>query len=246
MTTHTDLKPSSSWRELLTNSSDWDEADPALLGTMLVQLQLIRIFEEKVLELAGQGLVHGPAHSSIGQEGGAVGSILPLRASDTFNGSHRGHHQFLVKALNYIEPDGFDPTAELPNTLSALMQKTLAEILGLAEGFCKGRGGSMHLRWAEAGLLGTNAIVGGGVSMAAGAAWSHKRAGTGDVAVTYFGDGAVNIGSVAETMNLAGAWKLPVCFFIENNRYALSTSGEEATAEPRLSARGLAFGIPCW
>jgi len=246
MTTHTDLKPSSSWRELLTNSSDWNEADPVLLGTMLVQLQLIRAFEEKVLELAGQGLVHGPAHSSIGQEGGAVGSMLPLRASDQVNGSHRGHHQFLAKALNYIEPDGFDPTAVLPATVPDLMHKTLAEILGLAEGFCRGRGGSMHLRWAEAGLLGTNAIVGGGVPMAAGAAWSHKRAGTGDVAVTYFGDGAVNIGSVLETMNLAGAWKLPVCFFIENNRYAVSTSVEEATGEPRLSARGLGFGIPAW
>ena len=104
----------------------------------------------------------------------------------------------------------------------------------------------MHLRWAESGNLGTNAIVGGGVPAAAGAAWAHKRAGTGDVAFTYFGDGAVNIGSVLETMNLAAAWKLPLCFFIENNRYAVSTTVEEATAEPRLSSRGLAFGIPAW
>jgi 2-oxoisovalerate dehydrogenase E1 component len=122
----------------------------------------------------------------------------------------------------------------------------MSEILGLARGYCKGRGGSMHLRWAESGNLGTNAIVGGGVPAAAGAAWAHKRAGTGDVAFTYFGDGAVNIGSVLETMNLAAAWKLPLCFFIENNRYAVSTTVEEATAEPRLSSRGLAFGIPAW
>lgn len=82
--------------------------------------------------------------------------------------------------------------------------------------------------------------------MAAGAAWAHRRAGTGDVVVTYFGDGAVNIGSVLETMNLAAAWKLPLCFFIENNRYAVSTTVAEATAEPRLSARGLGFAIPAW
>src|SRR6266581_6790207 len=108
MTTHTDLKPSSSWRELLTNSSDWNEADPVLLGTMLVQLQLIRAFEEKVLELAGQGLVHGPAHSSIGQEGGAVGSIVSLRSTDAVNGSHRGHHQFLAKALTHVTKGTLD------------------------------------------------------------------------------------------------------------------------------------------
>ncbi|WP_141059800.1 dehydrogenase E1 component subunit alpha/beta, partial [Brucella melitensis] len=90
----------------------------------------------------------------------------------------------------------------------------------------------------------TNAIVGGGVPMAAGAAWAHRRAGKGDVVYTYFGDGATNIGSVLETMNLAAAWKLPICFFIENNRYAVSTHVEEVTAEPRLSSRGLAFGIP--
>ena len=104
----------------------------------------------------------------------------------------------------------------------------------------------MHLRWREAGNLGTNAIVGGGVPLAAGAAWCHKRAGQGAAVVTYFGDGAVNIGSVLETMNLAAAWRLPLCFFIENNRYAVSTTVEESTAEPRLSARGLGFSIPSW
>ena len=241
-----DLKPAAPWRELRTTPTEWDQADPALLGTMLTTLHLIRAFEEKVLELAGQGLVHGPAHSSIGQEGGAVGSILPLRASDQVNGSHRGHHQFLAKALHYVAPQGLDPRSPLPGDLHGLMRKTLAEILGLAEGFCKGRGGSMHLYWGEAGALGTNAIVGGGVPMAGGAAWAHRRAGSGDVAVTYFGDGAMNIGSVLEMMNLAAAWKLPLCFFVENNRYAVSTTVEEATAEPRLSARGPGFGIPSW
>ncbi len=246
MATHNNLEPMTPWRELRTDTGDWDRADPGLLGTMLTSLHLIRAFEEKVLELAGQGLVHGPAHSSIGQEGAAVASILALRASDQINGSHRGHHQFLAKALHYVAPQGLDPRAAFDDEVRVLLRKALAEILGLAQGFCRGRGGSMHLRWAEAGALGTNAIVGGGVPMASGAAWAHRRAGTGDVTVTYFGDGAVNIGSVLETMNLAAAWKLPLCFFIENNLYAVSTTVKEATAEPRLSARGLGLGIPAW
>ncbi|MEV5032834.1 MFS transporter [Sphingobium sp. LMC3-1-1.1] len=213
---------------------------------MLTSMVLIRAFEEKVLELAGQGLVHGPAHSAIGQEGGAVGSVLAMRGSDQINGSHRAHHQFLAKALHYVAPQGLESAAPFGDDVRTIADRTMSEILGLARGYCKGRGGSMHLRWAESGNLGTNAIVGGGVPGAAGAAWAHKRAGTGDVAFTYFGDGAVNIGSVLETMNLAAAWKLPLCFFIENNRYAVSTTVEEATAEPRLSSRGLAFGIPAW
>ena len=104
----------------------------------------------------------------------------------------------------------------------------------------------MHLQWREAGAMGTNAIVGGGVPQAAGFAWAHRQAGTDAVSVTYFGDGAVNIGSTLESMNLAAAWSLPVCFFIENNQYAVSTTVHEATAEPRLSARGPGFGIASW
>ncbi|MFG1361638.1 alpha-ketoacid dehydrogenase subunit alpha/beta [Xanthobacter versatilis] len=246
MATHIDLKPAAPWRELTTSRDDWNAADPALLGTMLTSMALIRAFEEKVLELAGQGLVHGPAHSAIGQEGGATGSAVMMRASDQVNGSHRAHHQFLAKSLAYVAPDGLSPTAAISGDVRDLSKKTMAEILGLAQGFCKGRGGSMHLRWGEAGNLGTNAIVGGGVPLAAGAAFAHKRAGTGDAVFTYFGDGATNIGSVLETMNLAAAWKLPLCFFIENNRYAVSTHVEEATAETRLSARGLGFAIPSW
>jgi len=240
------LSPAAPWIEIRTTERDWDEADPKLLGTMLSQLHLIRAFEETVLELASEGLVHGPAHSSIGQEGGAVGSILPLTAKDGVNGAHRGHHQFLAKALSYLAPHGVDPSNAVNPKIQDLLKRTLAEILGLAQGFCRGRGGSMHLQWHEAGALGTNAIVGGGVPLAAGAAWAHKHAKTDAVAVTYFGDGAVNIGSVLETMNLTGAWDVPLCFFIENNRYAVSTTVEEATAETRLSARGLGFAIPSW
>lgn len=246
MSNQINLHPESPWIELQSTQEDWNQADPALLESMLTQLHIVRAFEESVLELAGEGLVHGPAHSSIGQEGGAVGSIISLTAADQVNGSHRGHHQFLAKALTYLRPNGMKAGDAFGADIQDVLQRTLAEILGLAQGFCKGRGGSMHLQWIEAGALGTNAIVGGGAPMAAGAAWAHRHAETDAIAITYFGDGAVNIGSVLETMNLAAAWKLPICFFIENNRYAVSTSVEEATAETRLSSRGSAFNIPSW
>ena len=104
----------------------------------------------------------------------------------------------------------------------------------------------MHLQWSEAGAMGTNAIVGGGVPQAAGFAFNQRNAGTDAVTVTYFGDGAANIGSVLESFNLAAAWRLPICFFIENNQYAVSTPVSAVTAEARLSARGPGFGIPSW
>ncbi len=239
------LQAAAPWIELRTTEVDWQQADPKLLGELLTQMNLIRAFEETVLELAGEGLVHGPAHSSIGQEGGAAGSIVGLRPGDQVNGSHRGHHQFLAKALAYIAP-GIDPKADFPDGTEPLMYQSMAEILGLEPGFGHGRGGSMHLRWGDCGAIGTNAIVGGGVPLAAGAAMAHKLAGTGDVAITYFGDGAVNIGAVLETMNLAAAWNLPLLFFIENNGYAVATTVAEATRDPRLSGRGPGFGIPSW
>ncbi|MET0930680.1 MAG: thiamine pyrophosphate-dependent enzyme, partial [Aeromicrobium sp.] len=127
-----------------------------------------------------------------------------------------------------------------------VLRRTLAEICGLSEGFCRGRGGSMHLQWQEAGAMGTNAIVGGGVPQALGFAFNQQKAGTDAVTVSYFGDGAINIGSVLESFNLAAAMNLPVCFFVENNMYAVSTPLSTSTAEPRLSARGQAFGIPSW
>ncbi|MDA2889457.1 thiamine pyrophosphate-dependent enzyme [Mycolicibacterium sp. BiH015] len=246
MPTETRLETGAPWIELSTTDEDWQAADPTLLGTMLSELHLIRAFEETVLDLAGEGLVHGPAHSSIGQEGGAVGSIVGLRTTDAVNGSHRGHHQFLAKALNHVSGGTIDPAAAVTPKIQRVLQRTLAEILGLAQGFCRGRGGSMHLQWFEAGALGTNAIVGGGVPMGAGNAWAQKHSGTDDLTISYFGDGSSQIGSVLESMNLAAAWKLPFCFFIENNLYAVSTRVDEISADPRLSVRGQGFGIPGW
>lgn len=235
------LAPAAPCLRLTTTDADWAALPPEELRALWWSMQAIRSFEEAVLRLAAEALVHGPAHSSIGQEGGASGAILALKPGDVINGSHRGHHQFLAKALRHVGArDAVTPEAR------EVMRRALAEIMGLREGWSGGRGGSMHLRWAEAGALGTNAIVGGGVPLAAGAAAAARFAGTDNVAVTFLGDGATNIGAVLETMNLAGAWSLPLVFFIENNGYAVSTTVAESTREARLAARGMGFGIASW
>ena len=145
------LKSEALWERIETTEQDWDLAEPQLLTNMFSQLVVIRTFEEYVLELAAEGLVHGPAHSSIGQEGGAVGSVLALKDGDTINGSHRGHHQFLAKVLAHVEPKGIDPAKDFSDEIRAELLRTLAEICGLDRGYSHGRGGSMHLRWMEAG-----------------------------------------------------------------------------------------------
>src|SRR5690242_13124633 len=132
------LDPARPWVRLTSTPSDWKDADPQLLATMLGELHLIRAFEETVLELAGEGLVHGPAHSSIGQEGGAVGSIVGLRSSDAVNGSHRGHHQFLAKAITHASGGSLDVAALVKPEIQQILQQTLAEILGLSQGYCRG------------------------------------------------------------------------------------------------------------
>ncbi|MBB5688700.1 MFS transporter [Roseomonas alkaliterrae] len=237
----TPILPSAPCLRLRATEADWDALSPAEARAMWWSMQAIRSFEEAVLRLASETLVHGPAHSSIGQEGGATGAIFALKPGDQINGSHRGHHQFLAKALRHVgATDAVTPEAR------GVMRQALAEIMGLSPGWSGGRGGSMHLRWAEAGCLGTNAIVGGGVPLAAGAAAAMKFAGTDNVAVTFLGDGATNIGAALETMNLAAAWSLPMVFFIENNGYAVSTTVAESTRETRLAARGMGFGIPSW
>ncbi len=256
MSTSKPLELSTDCTELRATQEDWDAAPAELLESMLVQMTAIRVFEEAVLQLAGEGLVHGPAHSSIGQEGAAVGSVLALEGRDGVNGTHRGHHQFLAKGLAFLCPEGMSVVDGLKtDEVKEFIHRTMSEILGLKAGFSGGRGGSMHLQWLEAGALGTNAIVGGGVPLAAGNAWAQRHdaevspdapEGGMGVTVTYFGDGASNIGSTLETMNLAAAWRLPLCFYIENNLYAVSTHVADVTGEPRLAARGPGFGIKSW
>ncbi len=211
---------------------------------MFGQLNLIRAFEEVVLQLAGESLVHGPAHSSIGQEGGAVGSLVGARPTDSVNGSHRGHHQFLAKALSYVAPDGLTLDALATSDIQTLLQRSLAEILGLAQDSAKVAAvrctfsGMKPVVWDKRDRRGRCA------TRPRETLGLKKRAGTSDLTVTYFGDGAVNIGSVLESMNLTSAWDIPLVFFIENNLYAVSTTVDEATRESRLSGRGVGFGIP--
>jgi len=241
------LQASAPWLEVRSEGTDWTACGQSASLQMLHHLHLIRAFEETGLELVKEGVVHGPWHCSAGQEGGAVGAASVLQPADQVAGAHRGHHVFLAKALRYVSPPDYDPlTAPIPEVYVTTLYRTLSEILGLAEGFCGGRGGSMHLRWAQAGNLGTNAIVGGGVPFACGVAWSRQRRGTGDVVVAFVGDGAVNIGAVTESMNMAALYGLPICFFIENNLYAIATTVAESSHEPRLSSRGAAFGIPAF
>lgn len=244
MSEFVDIKPQAPWQEIKSTQSDWKAAAPGLLR-MLQHMQIVRAFEEAVLEMSNAKLVNGPAHVSIGQEAGAVGAMVPLVSGDQVNGSHRGHHQFVAKALSVLSPkDMGDDPAVIGGPVKEMLRRSLAEIMGLAQGYCKGRGGSMHLRCDDFGHMGTNAIVGGGVPMAAGAAWSNQELNNGCAVLSFFGDGAINIGSVLETMNLAALLNAPICFFIENNQYAVSTSLKESTREPRLSGRGVGFGIP--
>ena len=241
------LKTSAPWEEIRVTEADWLKADVPTMVRMLQNLNLIRAFEETVLELSGESLVHGPAHSSIGQEGAAVGAMAAARPGDQINGTHRAHHQFLAKTLNHVSPSTYDPLAgPLAEPMQAVVQRTLAEVMGLEQGYCGGRGGSMHLRSRESGVVGTNAIVGGGVPIATGVAWSRKRLGQGDVVISFFGDGAMHQGAVAESFNLAALYNLPILYFVENNQYAVSTTVQESTRETRLAARGQAYGIPAF
>ncbi len=239
------LQLDASWLEITATPSDWDEAGPHCLLKMLNHMHLIRAFEEEVLNLDREGLAHGPMHVSVGQEGAVVAAMSLLNTGDAINGPHRGHHLFLAKSLNYVDAEGYDPRSKaIPAAVNDLLFRTMAEILGLSPGFCKGRGGSMHLRWEDAGVFGTNAIVGGGVPLANGTAWSKQRQNNGEVVFTFFGDGACHIGNVLESLNLAALYNLPICFFIENNQYAVSTTLAEEARETRMSSRGLSFGIP--
>src|SRR3712207_3977789 len=142
MTAHRPLQPASPSVELVVTHADWAAAEPEPLRPLLTKLALMRTFEEYALALAGAGLADGPAHSSIGQEGGAVGSVLALPSEDQVNGSHRGHHQFLAKVLHRVAPKGLGPTDEWPDDVREVLLRTLAEICGLDRGWSHGRGRS--------------------------------------------------------------------------------------------------------
>ena len=239
------LKIETPWWELSTSDKDARAEEPRLLRAMLEQLFLIRCFEERLLELSREGLLNGPAHASIGQEGAAVGLMSALGSLDKINGTHRMHHQFLAKTLNHAILAGYDPTqGDFSQAAEEVLFRSYSEILGLRTGYCGGRGGSMHLRLPDAGVLGSNAIVGGNLPHAVGYALADKMRGEPHVSVAFFGDGAMQMGTTYEAMNLAALYETPTVFVVENNLYAVSTHVSEQTRETRLSARGLSLGIP--
>ena len=232
------------WKRIKITEEDWETKDKRALLLMLQQLYLIRAFETKVLELKNENLIHGPVHSSIGQEAVAVGAINAICQTDSISGSHRAHHQFLAKALAYYTPKSYSPLIDkLTPEMQEVLNILLAEIMGLSPGCCEGRGGSMHLCDLKIGVLGTDAIVAGGIPIATGAAWSERYKKQKGIVISFFGDGAVNQGAFHEALNLAGLWKLPIIYLLENNLYAVATRLKEAAPIAKLSLRAVSYGM---
>jgi 2-oxoisovalerate dehydrogenase E1 component len=158
--------------------------------------------------------------------------------------THRAHGHFLSKALLYYAPDGYDPRqADLSEEMQQAVTKTLAEIMGLGIGWCGGRGGSMHLYDATSGNLGSNAIVGGGIPIATGAAWAQRLQNKDNVVVSFFGDGAINQGCFHEVANMAALWEAPVLYLVENNLYAVGTHTDESSYVRHLAQRTIGYGF---
>jgi acetoin:2,6-dichlorophenolindophenol oxidoreductase subunit alpha len=189
------------------------------------QMAIIRQTEKAAYDLFMSGLVKGTTHLAAGHEAVAVGTSAALRVDDYVFATYRGHHHALARGATPAE--------------------CLAELMSKATGLCKAKGGSMHLTKADRGMLGSYAIVGSHLPIAAGAAWSAKLRGTEQVAVAFFGDGATNIGAFHETLNMAAVWKLPVLFVCENNLYMEYTPISAVTAVAHPAAdRACAYGLP--
>jgi len=191
---------------------------------MLKEMLKIRIFEEKVQDLYVQGQILGPVHLSTGQEAIPVGFCLNLSSNDYILASHRGHGQVLAKGGKY--------------------KYMMAELYGKKTGYSKGKGGSMHIACSDIGILGTNGIVGGGISIAAGVGFSSKYLKEDKVTLCFFGDGAANTGAFHEGLNFAAVLKANVVFVIENNQYAISVPRKLSDCVENLSIRSKGYGIP--
>jgi TPP-dependent pyruvate/acetoin dehydrogenase alpha subunit len=190
---------------------------------MYRRMLMIRLFEQEANDLYIRALMPGLAHLYIGEEAVAVGVCEALRRDDYITSTHRGHGHCVAKG--------------------AELDKMFAELLGKEAGYCKGKGGSMHIADPDTGNLGANAIVGGSAGIATGAAFSAKRFGTDQVTVCFFGDGALGQGLVYEVMNMASLWKLPIIYVCENNLYNEYTHNSETLAGD-IMMRGQAFGVP--
>jgi len=183
----------------------------------------IRFHEEAIKVLFTQGEIGGTTHLCIGQEAVSAGVIAQLRPDDFVSSTHRGHGHMLAKG--------------------GKLKPMLAEILGKVDGYCKGKGGSMHIASIELGNLGANGIVSGGLPIAVGSALSAQMRGTDQITVVSFGDGAANEGNTHESMNMASAWRLPVLFLFENNRYAVSTHTSKSMGGS-MEKRAAGYNLP--
>lgn len=198
--------------------------DHAQLREALRKMHLIRQFEEGAEESYMRGLIHGTMHLSIGQEASAVGMCMGLTNEDQITSTHRGHGHCIAKGAD--------------------VKRMFAEFFGKTTGYCRGRGGSMHIADVSTGNLGANGIVGGGIPIAVGAALTAKKLKTGNVVMSFFGDGANNEGAFHEALNMAAIWKLPVIFVCENNGYGMSTSVARSTAVKDIADRAAAYDMP--
>ena len=195
-----------------------------LMLDMYRRMVLIREFELATIDVYKRGLIKGTVHPYIGQEASGVGVCMALRPDDLVAGTHRSHGHNLAKGAN--------------------PKKMMAEIFGKEMGYCKGRGGSMHIAAFETGSLGALAVVGSGIPLAVGAALAFKMRGEDRVSVPFTGDGGCNTGNWHESLNMASIWKLPVLFVLENNKYGVSTRVSEVVNIEDLSIRAKAYGIP--
>ncbi|CAL8970594.1 Acetoin:2,6-dichlorophenolindophenol oxidoreductase subunit alpha [Propionicimonas sp. T2.31MG-18] len=191
---------------------------------VLTDMWRIRLFEEAVEDLYGRGMMHGTMHLSIGQEAVPVGASLCLEDGDVITCTHRGHGHTIARGAD--------------------LGRMMAELLGRENGYCKGRGGSMHIADVATGNLGANGIVAGGLPIAAGAALSQKMRGTDRVTLCVHGDGAVGEGAWHEAMVLASMWDLPVVFLCENNQYGMSLPSLAAYRVEKLSDKAAGYGMP--
>jgi len=192
--------------------------------SLLKKMLLIRVFEEKAETLFQQKLIPGFVHLSIGQEASTAGSCAALRPDDYIISTHRGHAHILAK--------GGDP------------KFMFAELCGKSTGYCKGKGGSMHIADFSRGILGANGVVGGGFPIMIGAGLSIKMRRSGQVGMVFFGDGASNRGTFHEACNMAAVFKLPIIFVCENNGYASTSPSEKMIAGGTVAGRAKAYGIP--
>ena len=195
-----------------------------VLLKMYFTMTKIRDFENAITDVYSRGLMSGPAHLYIGEEAIASGVCSNLTPQDYAVSTHRGHGHLIAQGAD--------------------LKKMMAEVLGRKTGYCKGKGGSMHIMDISKGIMGANGIVGAGIPMATGAAYSAKYRGTDQVVVSFFGDAASNQGSFHESINMAAAWKLPVVYVCENNLFGISVDIRKVTGNPNIADRAFGYGIP--